>query len=134
METFIDWIIPDDLFRKGLRIPFFIPGENPPGLSPKTRAPRRAPQQVAAQPVAPLAAEDPQPVSPPVAQAQEPLPADAPDTPLTAGQLEPDDMIIKLSVFEAIQRGIQAVFARFPEAESLFRSFDPKLHPSPVTT
>jgi hypothetical protein len=120
METFIDWIIPDDLFRKGLRIPFFIPGENALGLAPKTRAP----QQVAAEPVAPPAAEQPQPVTPP----------DTPDAPLTIDQLEPDDMIIKLSVFEAIQRGIQAVFARFPEAESIFRSFDPKLQPSPAST
>jgi hypothetical protein len=134
METFIDWIIPDDLFRKGLRIPFFIPGENALGLAPKSRAPRRATQQAAAEPVAPIAAELPQSVTPPDAPTQEPLLADTPDSPLTVDQLEPDDMIIKLSVFEAIQRGIQAVFARFPEAESIFRAFDPDLDPSAVTT
>ncbi len=142
METFIDWVIPENIFRNGLRIPFFTTPGRGSGASPEVRAARIIQKQADDAKVAQLVAAHQQslaPNAPPSNAAPPPTTAPAPEnpspeTPITADQLEPDDIVIKQSVFDAIHQGIQAIFARFPEAEAIFRAFDPDLGLNPAAS
>jgi hypothetical protein len=111
--------------------PGMVPPFFPPGVVPRSRRKRLANLVVGL--LAPLIEwEPPEPAPAPVESHQQdsathtesgPTHADSPESPLE------ETITVIRSHYEALKRGLHAVFERFPDARQLFFSFDPNASP-----